>query len=114
LYSLSLHDALPFSRPSARGFVCAILGMIVAAATEPLFPALMKPLLDDGFVNGTGLPLWAVPTALIAIFVVRGIATFTSSYAMAWVANKVLVDLRRQMFSRSEERRVGAGSQSRV
>src|SRR5690606_37101898 len=86
------------TRPYSRGFVFAILGMIVAAATEPLFPALMKPLLDDGFVNQSGLPLWVVPTALITIFVVRGIATFTSSYAMAWVANKVLVDLRRKMF----------------
>lgn len=91
---------LGYTRPYSRGFVFAILGMIVAAATEPLFPALMKPLLDDGFVNQSGLPLWVVPTALIAIFVVRGIATFTSSYAMAWVANKVLVDLRRQMFDR--------------
>ncbi len=90
---------LGYTRPYARGFVFAILGMIVAAATEPLFPALMKPLLDEGFVNKSGLPLWVVPTALIAIFVVRGIATFTSSYAMAWVANKVLVDLRRQMFA---------------
>lgn len=73
--------------------------MIVAAITEPLFPALMKPLLDDGFVNGKGMPIWVVPVALIGIFVVRGIATFTSAYGLAWVANKVLVDLRREMFS---------------
>ncbi len=29
----------------------------------------------------------------------RGIATFSSSYAMAWVGNKVLLDIRREMFA---------------
>ena len=29
----------------------------------------------------------------------RGIGTFTSSYALNWVGNKILVDLRKQMFA---------------
>ena len=90
---------LSYTKPYRLGFALAVIGMIVAAITEPLFPALMKPLLDDGFVNGKGMPIWVVPVALIGIFVVRGIATFTSAYGLAWVANKVLVDLRREMFS---------------
>ncbi|MGD9945855.1 MAG: lipid A export permease/ATP-binding protein MsbA [Burkholderiaceae bacterium] len=91
---------LSYTRPYSAGFALALLGMIVAAATEPMLPALLKPLLDDGFVNKTGFPLWFVPAAIMGLFIVRGIATFTSSYAMSWVANRVLVDLRRQMFSR--------------
>jgi len=91
---------LGFTRPYRIGFAAALVAMIVAAATEPLFPALMKPLLDEGFVHKSQFPLWFVPVALIAIFVVRGIATFSSSYALAWVANNVLVDVRTQMFDR--------------
>jgi subfamily B ATP-binding cassette protein MsbA len=91
---------LAYTRPYRMGFAVALAAMVVAAATEPLFPALMKPLLDEGFVQNSSFPLWLVPVALIAIFVVRGIATFTSSYALSWVANRVLVDLRRQMFAR--------------
>ncbi len=91
---------LGYTRPYRIGFVVALIAMIIAAATEPLFPALMKPLLDEGFVEKSDFPLWFVPAALIAIFVVRGIATFTSSYALAWVANRVLVDVRTQMFDR--------------
>lgn len=99
--SLALYRRLlAQTRPYARGFVFAIVGMVVAAVSEPLFPALMKPLLDDGFVEQADFPLWFVPAALIAIFVVRGLATFTSSYALAWVSNKVLVDLRCRMFER--------------
>ena len=89
---------LAHTLPYRAGFILALVGMIIAAATEPLFPALMKPLLDDGFVNQGNIPIWAVPASLIGIFAVRGIATFGSSYALAWVANKVLIDLRRKMF----------------
>ncbi len=89
-----------YTRPYRRGFAVALFAMVVAAATEPLFPALMKPLLDQGFVARSGFPLWFVPVALVGIFVVRGVATFSSSYALAWVANRVLVDLRREMFAR--------------
>ncbi len=89
---------LSYTLPYRSGFILALVGMIIAAATEPLFPALMKPLLDDGFVNKSSLPVWLVPTSLIGIFLIRGIATFGSNYSLAWVANKVLIDLRRKMF----------------
>ena len=44
---------LSYVRPHARVFALAVLGMIGAAATEPLFPALIKPLLDRGFAAGS-------------------------------------------------------------
>ncbi len=90
---------LAYTRPYWKGFALALLGMVVAAATEPLFPALLKPLLDNGFVDKRGFPLWIVPAAIVGIFVVRGLATFSSAYALSWVSNKVLVDVRREMFA---------------
>src|SRR5258708_32701759 len=38
--------------------------------------------------------------AIIGIFLIRGILTFTSSYFLNWVSNKVVLDLRRAMFGR--------------
>ena len=98
--SLAIYRRLMgYTRPYLRGFGLAMVGMVVAAATEPVFPALMKPLLDRGFVDKSGIELWYVPVAIIGIFVVRGIATFTSNYALSWVVNKVLADMRREMFA---------------
>ncbi len=92
---------LGYVRPHARVFGLAVLGMIAAAATEPLFPALIKPLLDGGFTPGrTGWPPAYYAGAIIGIFVLRGLLTFTSSYSMAWVANRVVLDLRAAMFAR--------------
>ncbi len=89
---------LGYTRPYARGYAVVLVGMVLAAATEPMFPALMKFLLDKGFVERAAFPLWMVPAAIIGIFALRGIATFSSQYALAWIAQKTLVDLRRIMF----------------
>jgi subfamily B ATP-binding cassette protein MsbA len=81
-------------------FALAILGMVLTAATEPMFPALMKPLLDGTFVNKNHTDLYLIPAALIGIFLARGVLTYFGSYAMAWVSNRVVLDLRNAMFRR--------------
>jgi subfamily B ATP-binding cassette protein MsbA len=89
-------------RPYAKIFGIAILTMILGAATQPLFPAFIKPLLDHGF-SPTGrstYPPALFAGALVGIFLLRGLLTFTSSYCMQWVAQKVVFDLRSAMFSR--------------
>jgi ATP-binding cassette, subfamily B, bacterial MsbA len=93
---------LSYVRPYAGVFALALLAMIGTAATEPLFPALMKPMLDGGFAAGRGasLPSSIFAVAIIAIFAVRGILSMLSSYAIAWVSNRVVLDLRGAMFAR--------------
>src|SRR5206468_7670544 len=90
-----------YVRPHAKVFGLAMLGMVAAAATEPLFPALIKPLLDGGFAaQGPAHPPIVFAGAIIGIFLIRGLLTFTSSYLLNWVSNKVVLDLRRAMFGR--------------
>ena len=92
---------LSYVRPYARMFALAVLCMIAGAATEPLFPAMIKPLLDHGFgPGGPDVPPIVFAGAIVAIFLVRGILTFTSSYLLNWVANRVVLDLRSAMFDR--------------
>jgi len=90
---------LGYVRPYWQAFAVALLAMVVAAATEPLFAALMKPLLDKGFVNREPFALWVVPASIMGIFLVRGLASYSGAYALAWVSGNVLVDVRRQMFA---------------
>jgi ATP-binding cassette, subfamily B, bacterial MsbA len=79
----------------ALGLVCAL----IAAVTEPLMAAMLKPLLDRGFTRGQ-LPLWAIPAAVILLFAVRGLAQFVSQYALARIANEGMQRLRRVLFER--------------
>ncbi len=89
---------LAYVRPHWKVFALAIAGMVLTAATEPLFPALMKPLLDGSFVQKDKGMALLMPFALIGIFLLRGVLHYVSSYAMSWVSNKVILDLRTALF----------------
>ncbi|MDX8398689.1 MAG: lipid A export permease/ATP-binding protein MsbA [Gallionellaceae bacterium] len=83
-----------------RIFALSILGMALTAATEPLLPALLKPMLDGTFVNKDDTVIQWTPVFILIIFFVRGVAGFVGTYAIGWVGNKVVMDLREEMFAK--------------
>jgi len=89
---------LNYVKPYWRIFALSLLGMMVVAATEPLVPALMKPMLDGTFVHKDQEMMRIVPVVIILIFLIRGIATFVGTFAISWVGNKLVMDLREEMF----------------
>ncbi len=72
---------------------------LILALSEPLIPALLQPLLDRGFQQGQ-LALWAVPVALILLFAVRGMCSFTAQLAMTKITSSGLTVLRKAMFDK--------------
>ena len=89
---------LSYVKPYWKIFAASLLAMVAAAATEPMLPALLKPLLDGAFVNKDDTLIRLVPLFILLIFFVRGVATFISTYTINWVGNKVVMDLREEMF----------------
>jgi len=89
-----------YVRPYWRVFALSIVTMALAAATEPVLPALMKPLLDVTLIARKHTDAYVVPLAIVGIFFARGVLGFLSSYALAWVSNEVVLDLRNAMFAR--------------
>ncbi len=83
-----------------RIFAISIIGMAVTAATEPLLPALLKPLLDGTFVHKDDTVMRWAPVVILAIFFVRGVASFIGTYAIGWVGTKIVTDLREEMFAK--------------
>jgi subfamily B ATP-binding cassette protein MsbA len=74
--------------------------MAGAAATQPTLAIIMKPLLDGGFSGTKPYYIWALPLAVVGLITLRGICNFFSDYLLAWVANNVLLGMRRDMFER--------------
>ena len=89
----------PYFSTSRSGWALAIGATIVASATEPFVPALLKPLLDRGFQKGS-LDLWLVPVTLLLLFAIRGLSGFVAQYALAQVTNEGLQALRKAMFDK--------------
>ena len=89
---------LGYVKPYWRTFAISILAMAVTAATEPLLPALLKPMLDGTFVHKDETVIQLAPLLILVIFFVRGVASFIGTYAIGWVGNKLVMDLREKMF----------------
>ena len=96
----------PYFRGSRSGWALAIGATIVASATEPFIPALLKPLLDRGFQRD-GLNLWLVPLTLMLLFIIRGLSGFLAQFALAKVTNDGLLQLRKAMFGKLLSARLG-------
>jgi subfamily B ATP-binding cassette protein MsbA len=89
----------PYIRHSRAGLLAAVAGALVTAATEPMIPALMNRLLDQGFAKNN-LPLWMVPVAIIGLFALRSLSGFIAQYGLAWTAHRAVLALRDGMFKR--------------
>ncbi len=98
-FLVRLRRLWPYFADARLGIWLVLGGSLVAALTEPLVPALLKPLIDSGF-NSNELPLWIVPVVVIGIFTVRGAAGFVAQYGLSWSANLGMLNLRRAMFDR--------------
>jgi subfamily B ATP-binding cassette protein MsbA len=90
-----------FTQPMAA-WGATVLSVVIVALTEPLIPALLKPLLDSGFQHSQ-LNLWLVPIVLLGLFAVRGLSVFTGQVGLAKVANQGLLRLRVAMFQRLQD-----------
>lgn len=86
--------------PYWKAVVVALVLVAISSATQPVLAVIMKPLLDDGFTGAKPYYVWSIPLAVIGLMFVRGITTYASTYLFAWVANKMLLTLRGDMFTR--------------
>ncbi len=81
-------------------FALSLLALAVAAATEPAFARLMKPLVDGGFVERDGASMIWTPLAIVGLFLLRGVTSFINDYSTTWLAGHLVMRLREEMFEK--------------
>ena len=97
--SLTLYRRLLGSiRPYRKVVVLSILAMVIAAALEPVLPALLKPLVDESLIRKNATAQWQVPLFLLLAFLVKGLAEYAANVSSQWIAHKAVTDLRQQVF----------------
>ncbi|OAM29226.1 lipid A export permease/ATP-binding protein MsbA [Eikenella longinqua] len=83
-----------------RIFIAAVIGMIVVAATGPIFAWLLKPLINEGFVEKNLAAMRWVPLAIIGLFIIRGIFNFINEYSTSYLSGHLVQQIRREMFAK--------------
>lgn len=91
---------LAYVRPQRRALLALLLGTVVYGLTEPLVPLILQPLIDGGFTQHGLATLRRMLLLLCLGYALRGLANFTADYAMSWLAQTVVSQLRREMFAR--------------
>ncbi|HEU4853926.1 MAG TPA: ABC transporter transmembrane domain-containing protein [Nitrosospira sp.] len=78
----------------------ALTCMIAMAATMPMLAALVLSMVD-GVITGKNLELMQlILLGIIGIFAMRGVAGQVGAYTINWVGNKLVMDLRMEMFDK--------------
>ncbi|WP_140908790.1 lipid A export permease/ATP-binding protein MsbA [Cognatiluteimonas lumbrici] len=80
--------------------VASSIGMVVEALAGGAFVKLMDPLVNRGFVNPEPRMAVLLPLAIIALFVIRSLATYVTDYGMARTGRSVVRDLREQVLAK--------------
>lgn len=76
------------------------VGMVFEAGAAAAFTWMMKPIVDETFVNQNEGMRWTIPLAIVSLFVVRGFATFATDYGMARTGRSVVRDLREDILAK--------------
>jgi subfamily B ATP-binding cassette protein MsbA len=80
--------------------IAAVIAMAAAAGVEATLIVLLKPLTDQTLVEHNLETARWMPWAFIGIFILRGIAGYTSEYCLGWIGRSVISALRRDVFQK--------------
>lgn len=89
----------PMIRPFKNGLIVASIALVLNAASDTFMLSLLKPLLDDGFGKTESSVLKWMPLVVIGLMLLRGVTSYISSYCVSWVSGKVVMHMRRRLFS---------------
>jgi subfamily B ATP-binding cassette protein MsbA len=78
----------------------AMLFMLAMACANSAIPFLIKPVVDDIFVEKNSLMLTFLPLAVITVYLVLGISMYFQEYLMNYVGKKIIQKLRDRLYNR--------------
>jgi ATP-binding cassette, subfamily B, bacterial MsbA len=80
--------------------VFALLCMGVVAGTTAAFTQLIKPVVNEIFINRQAALLYPIALATVAVFTLRGFATYSQEVLMSYVGHRVVAKVQQQLFDR--------------
>lgn len=90
----------PYLRPYRGRVVLALLSLVVAAGTVLAFGACLRALIDRGFAQGRPDILNYALASLLVVAIVLALASGARFYLVSWLGERVVGDLRRDLFAR--------------
>ncbi|RME56320.1 MAG: ABC transporter ATP-binding protein [Caldilineae bacterium] len=90
---------LGFLRPYTKEATIAYVSVLFAALLNLFVPQIIKTAIDEGLAKGSAPALFAAGGLILAIAVVRGVASFAQRYYGQWLTHRVAYDLRNRFYN---------------
>jgi ATP-binding cassette subfamily B protein len=102
-----LRGLLELLRPYRGRTILMFVSLVLATAASLAPPPLAKLAIDDGIVPGDTATLTWVVVAFLASALVYWGASYVQTYLVGWVGQRVLQDLRIQLFAHLQSLSIG-------
>ncbi len=89
---------LGYLRPYRGRLLVAIVCMVVMSACVAGLAWLLQPALDEALAPGHHRYIYLIPIGVILLYIVKGTAYYGQTYLMGWVGQRVIHDLRNQLY----------------
>jgi subfamily B ATP-binding cassette protein MsbA len=89
---------LKLAKPHMSKFVLAMLSMLVVGATTSALAFLVKPTLDEIFLKKNADMLIWIPSAVIVMYLIKGVCNYTQTILMSFIGQRVVADLRNNLY----------------
>jgi len=89
---------LRLSRPHIWKFILAMLCMLVVGSTTAAAAYLVKPALDEIFVNKNADALIWIPIAVLLLYLFKGLSSYGQTILMSFIGHRIVADLRYNLY----------------
>jgi len=93
-----LREIVPYLKPYGWGIVAAAVALTFAAGAVLVMGMGLRALIDEGFRGDNAALLDDALIGLLGVIAVLAIATYGRFYLVSWVGERVVADLRRNVF----------------
>ena len=94
---------LKLTKPYKFRLAIAMICMAAAGALTSGQAYLVKPALDDIFLNKNTFALMWIPLAVIGIFVIKGLCNYCQVILMSYIGLRIVADLRNKLYEQIQK-----------
>ena len=105
---------LRYLRPYVPQTIMAVACMLLATSASLYVPWIVRDVIDGVLVNKDILLLNVITVGIIVVFALRGFFVYGQNYLMAYVSQKIVIDLRESLFRHFQRLSVSYFDRSRT
>jgi ATP-binding cassette, subfamily B, bacterial MsbA len=95
-----------------KGYALSFAMLGVVALTTALSAWIIGSVVNNVFVNKDVAAVWGITLAIVVIYTVKGLATYSNQVTLSWIANSIVADIQKRIFDQMLRMKIASYSKS--